>query len=132
MTCCTPSRVANSTGGPAVVQPPHPSSPTPVGSENRARFGAAKTFVGTAGPVIPEDGEAIRRVTLRAFELELTTVTNARFSALSRRISSCSALVTPSRVPASTSACSKGRYAPPTSERDSRVTAGERTICSAH
>ena len=80
MTCCTPSRVANSTGGPAVVQPPHPSSPTPVGSENRARFGAAKTFVGTAGPVIPEDGEAIRRVTLRAFELELTTVTNARFS----------------------------------------------------
>ena len=81
MTCCTPSRVANTTGGPAAAQPPGLLSPTPVVSAPRARFGAAKTFVGTAGPVIPEDGEAIRRVTLRAFELELTAVTNARFSA---------------------------------------------------
>jgi formylglycine-generating enzyme len=47
----------------------------------RIRFPAANSHVGTDRPVIPDDGEGPRRaVKLGAFELEATTVTNARFA----------------------------------------------------
>lgn len=54
----------------------------PVEHVPRASFEAGGSHVGTDRPELPQDGEGPRRaVKLQAFELEVTTVTNARFSA---------------------------------------------------
>lgn len=48
-------------------------------------FAAARSFVGTDKPAIPQDGEGPKRaVSIKAFAIEKTTVTNARFSAFVR------------------------------------------------
>ncbi len=48
----------------------------------RARFGAARSFIGTDRPLIAADGEGpARLVRLDAFEIETETVTNDRFAA---------------------------------------------------
>lgn len=79
MTCCVPSAMPEPASR-GKTKAPLPSTVHPE-LPSRIRFAAAETFVGTAHPVIPDDGEGPRRkVTLRAFELEVYTVTNARFA----------------------------------------------------
>lgn len=74
--CCSPSRGLDL-----------PSAPVTQGRSGggmageRVLFPASRSFVGTDRPMIAEDGEGPRRqVKLAAFELENTTVTNARFA----------------------------------------------------
>lgn len=62
-------------------QPPGRAQVTGAASE-RVSFAGGRSFVGTDGPVLPNDGEGPRRaVTIRPFRLETTPVTNARFAA---------------------------------------------------
>lgn len=81
MSCCTVSRGDEL---PAAT-PRSGDASAPAGTAAtvpRVRFEPARTFVGTDEPFIAGDGEGPRRpVRLRAFELETTTVTNARFAA---------------------------------------------------
>lgn len=73
--CCMPRRVG---GGP--VEPAAAQAVAGTAGE-KVSFAAALSFVGTDRPQIPADGEGPRRhVKLRAFQLEVTTVTNARFA----------------------------------------------------
>ena len=77
MSCCAPSRQTTGVGTLA----PEPASNRRLGAET-VHFATTRSFVGTDHPIIAEDGEGPKRaVRLKAFALEVTTVTNARFAA---------------------------------------------------
>lgn len=73
--CCMPSRAGGEPVEPAAAQ-----VVAGIAGE-RVSFTAAPSFVGTDRPQIPADGEGPRRpVKLRPFQLDVATVTNARFA----------------------------------------------------
>ena len=78
-TPATPVATPPISGQPVSGQPT--SGHTLQSSVARIHFRATTGHVGTDRPVISEDGEGPRRlVKLRAFDIEATTVTNARFA----------------------------------------------------
>ena len=79
--CCAPERGIASPSVRSCTRAPSPAS-APVPVPVRIAFPGGRSHVGTDAPVIPADGEGPRRrVTLKPFEFEATTVTNARFAA---------------------------------------------------
>lgn len=88
MSCCANSRTPQQRPHekPASASSPiNSSSPAPNNDADappRARFEAARSFIGTDRPLIAADGEGpARPVRLDAFEIETETVTNDRFAA---------------------------------------------------
>lgn len=88
MSCCANSRTPQQR-----PQEEHATATSPINSSSsapnndagappRARFEAARSFIGTDRPLIAADGEGpARPVRLDAFEIETETVTNDRFAA---------------------------------------------------
>ena len=80
MNCCAASGGTKDGGTPAIRVETRALSAS-VGGPPRVSFKACHSFSGTDRPVITEDGEGpARAVSLKAFELETLTVTNARFA----------------------------------------------------
>lgn len=82
MGCCGSRQPGQAADGPTRVAPERVALIADRSAPERIRFAGGRSHVGSARPVLPQDGEGRgRTVRLRPYAVETTLVTNARFAA---------------------------------------------------